>query len=81
MIESKSIDINVVVLVKELESHVPESYIFVYTDENRVKVLSVFGRFAENPELSFTWYDAAALSQKIRQKMPKTNINFLKWLR
>jgi hypothetical protein len=25
------------------------------------------GRFASNPELSFTWYDAAVLSQKIRQ--------------
>ena len=25
------------------------------------------GRYALNPELSFTWYDAAVLSQKIRQ--------------
>jgi hypothetical protein len=25
------------------------------------------GRFASNPNLSFTWYDAAVLSQKIRQ--------------
>jgi hypothetical protein len=26
------------------------------------------GRYASNPELSFTWYDAAVLSQKIRQE-------------
>jgi hypothetical protein len=26
----------------------------------------VLGRFASNPELSFTWYDAAVLSQKVR---------------
>ena len=24
--------------------------------------------FAENPELSFTWYDAAVLSQEIRKE-------------
>jgi len=27
----------------------------------------VFGRFACNPELSFTWYDAAVLSQRVRK--------------
>ncbi len=26
------------------------------------------GTLASNPELSFTWYDAAVLSQKIRQE-------------
>jgi hypothetical protein len=30
--------------------------------------LRTLGRFASNPELSFTWYDAAVLSQKIRQE-------------
>ena len=29
--------------------------------------LRVLGRYASNPELSFSWYDAAVLSQKIRQ--------------
>jgi hypothetical protein len=26
----------------------------------------VLGRYASNPDLSFTWYDAAMLSQKVR---------------
>jgi hypothetical protein len=30
------------------------------------------GRFASNPELSFTWYDAAVLSQKVRNSTPAT---------
>jgi len=29
--------------------------------------LRLLGRYASNPELSFSWYDAAVLSQKIRQ--------------
>ena len=28
----------------------------------------VLGRFASNPELSFTWYDAAMLSSRIRSE-------------
>jgi len=31
------------------------------------------GRYASNPELSFSWYDAAVLSQKIRQATPHSN--------
>ena len=28
----------------------------------------MLGRHASNPELSFSWYDAAVLSQRIRQE-------------
>ena len=31
----------------------------------------MFGRYASNPELSFTWYDAAVLSKKLRQATKK----------
>lgn len=55
-------DINVLALVKG-----EERYVFLYDDENRAEALRMLGRFASNPELSFTWYDAAVLSQKIRQ--------------
>lgn len=55
-------DINVLALVKGAER-----YIFLYDDANRAETLRVLGRFASNSELSFTWYDAAVLSQKIRQ--------------
>ena len=54
-------DINVLALVKG-----SERYIFLYDDESRAETLRVLGRFASNPELSFTWYDAAVLSQKVR---------------
>ena len=48
-----------------------ERYVFLYDDASRAETLRVFGRYASNPELSFTWYDAAVLSQKIRQEAPK----------
>lgn len=55
-------DINVLALVKG-----GERYIFLYDDASRAEALRVLGRYASNPELSFTWYDAAVLSQKVRQ--------------
>lgn len=56
-------DINVLALVKG-----NERYVFLYDDASRAETLRTLGRFASNPELSFTWYDAAVLSQKIRQE-------------
>jgi len=55
-------DINVLALVKG-----QERYIFLYDDEHMSEALRMLGRFASNPELSFSWYDAAVLSQRIRQ--------------
>jgi len=60
-------DINVLALVKG-----EERYVFLYDDASRAEALRVLGRYASNPELSFTWYDAAVLSQKIRQESEKT---------
>ena len=47
-----------------------ERYIFVYgdSDNERAETLRQFGRFASNTELSFTWYDAAVLSQRLRSQ-------------
>ena len=59
-------DINVLALVKG-----KERYIFLYDDSQRAETLRALGRHASNPELSFTWYDAAVLSQKIRQEARK----------
>ena len=58
-------DINVLALVKG-----EERYIFLFDDDNRAEALRTLGRFASNPDLSFTWYDAAVLSQKIRKIAP-----------
>jgi hypothetical protein len=62
-------DINVLALVKGTER-----YVFLYDDSSRAETLRVLGRFASNPELSFTWYDAAVLSQKIRQEDKKLSL-------
>ena len=54
-------DINVLALVKG-----KDRYIFLYDDRRRAETLRTLGRFASNPELNFSWYDAAVLSQKVR---------------
>ena len=63
-------DINVLALVKG-----GERYVFLYDDTRRAEALRTLGRYASNPELSFTWYDAAVLSQKIRQESQKQSAN------
>ena len=54
--------INVVALVKDAER-----YIFLYDNESTAALMQTLGRFAGDPELSFSWYDAAVLSQKVRR--------------
>ncbi len=56
-----SSDINVLALVKG-----EERYVVLFNDENKSEALRTLGRYASNPELSFSWYDAAVLSQKVR---------------
>ena len=52
-------EVNVLALVKG-----KERYVFLYTGQNREEILESFGRYASDPELSFTWYDAAVMTQK-----------------
>ncbi len=61
-------DINVLALVKG-----EERYVFLYDDERKSEALRTLGRFASNPELSFSWYDAAVLSQRIRQSVAESS--------
>ncbi len=56
-------DINVLAMVKG-----NERYVFLFDDGSRAETLRVLGRYASNPELSFSWHDAAVLSQRIRQE-------------
>jgi hypothetical protein len=60
-------DINVLALVKG-----QERYIFLYDDASRAETLRTLGRYASNADLSFTWYDAAVLSQKVRQEASRS---------
>jgi hypothetical protein len=54
--------INVVALVKN-----SERYVFLYDRESTSTLLQTLGKFAGDPELSFSWYDAAVLSQRVRR--------------
>ncbi|MGL6227337.1 MAG: hypothetical protein ACRC10_12020 [Thermoguttaceae bacterium] len=63
-------DISVLALVKG-----NERYVFLYDEANRAETLRTLGRYASNPELSFSWYDAAVLSQKIRQDYHQEVLN------
>jgi len=55
-------EVNVLALVKG-----EEKFIFLFDDENRDETLRQLARFAANPDLDFSWYDAAMLSRKIRE--------------
>ena len=55
-------EINVLAMVKGTER-----YIFLYDDQNRVETLRMLGRYAADPQLSFSWYDAAVMSKRIRE--------------
>lgn len=58
-------EVNVLALVKG-----EERFIFLFDDQNRDETLRQLARFAANPELDFSWYDAAMLSRKIRDAVP-----------
>jgi hypothetical protein len=47
-----------------------ELYVFLFcdTDEQRCATMRILGRYASDPDLSFTWYDAAHLSLTIRDR-------------
>jgi hypothetical protein len=55
--------VNVLALLKN-----GERYVFLYDDQSVETLLQTLGRYASDPELNFTWYDAAVLSQRIRQQ-------------
>jgi len=62
-------DVNVVAVVKG-----DERYVFIFDDDNRNEACRTASRWAANPELSFTWYDAAVATRSIKEiasKPPK----------
>ncbi|MEW4489108.1 hypothetical protein AB1L42_13590 [Thalassoglobus sp. JC818] len=54
--------VNVVAMVKD-----GERFVFLFDAESAPQLLQTFGHYAADPELNFTWYDAAVLSQRVRQ--------------
>lgn len=61
--DPRSDEVNVLALVK-----CEERFIFLYSDDQRDECLRNIGRWAANPELTFSWYDAAVLTTKIRAR-------------
>jgi len=61
-------EINVLALVKG-----EEKFIFLFDDSNRDNTLRQLAHFAADPEIDFSWYDAAMLSRKIRDAVPQEN--------
>ena len=54
-------EINVLALVKD-----DQRYVFLYDEASHDEVLQTLGRYAADPELNFSWYDAAMMSQRVR---------------
>jgi hypothetical protein len=54
-------EFNVLALIKG-----QERYIFVYDDESRDPLIEAFRNNAADPRLSFSWFDAAVLTEKAR---------------
>lgn len=44
-----------------------DRYLFLFDEASRCALLRTLGRFACNPELNFSWHDAAVLSQQVRR--------------
>ncbi|MEM9588231.1 MAG: hypothetical protein AAGA03_13195 [Planctomycetota bacterium] len=61
-------EVNVLALVKG-----DEKFIFLFDDDNKDQTLRQLARFAADPELDFSWYDAAMLSRKIRDALPEVD--------
>lgn len=54
--------VNVLAMVKD-----GQRYVFMYDDNSFDHLLQMLGRYAADPELNFSWYDAAVMSQKVRR--------------
>ena len=49
----------------------PERYVVICDEAHKAEALRTFGRWASNPDLSFSWYDAALASQKVRESFSR----------
>lgn len=59
-------DVNVLALVKGAER-----YVVLFQDDQKKEALRQLGRWASNADLAFNWYDAATLSQRVRNGIPE----------
>lgn len=62
-----TLEVNVLALVKG-----QERYVFLYTDQNRTEILRQIYSMGTDPTLSFSRFDAAVLSAKVRKEAAAT---------
>lgn len=53
--------VNVLALVRD-----EHRFVFLYDDNSIETVLATLSEYASDPELEFTWYDAAMMAQRVR---------------
>lgn len=53
-----------------------EEYRFRFVAARRAEAIRIMGRWAADPALSFSWYDAAVLSQRVRQLQDPSRFDF-----
>jgi hypothetical protein len=56
-------ELNILALIKG-----NERYVFIYDDGSRQSLIDAFRDQAADPRLSFSWYDAAVLTDKAREQ-------------
>lgn len=56
-------EFNILALVKG-----EERYVFIYDDTSRAALLDAFRDQAADPNLSFSWFDAAVLTEKAKEQ-------------
>ena len=60
-------ELNVLALIKG-----DERYVFVYDDGSRDVLIDTFRQWAADPKLTFTWFDAAVLTEKAKEQAAGT---------
>ena len=61
--------VNVIALVRD-----EHRFVFVYDDHSIDTLLVTLSEYAEDPELEFSWYDAAKLSQRVREMLAQLEL-------
>ena len=65
-------ELNVLALIKG-----EERYVFVYDDQCQAELIDKFRQWASDPDISFTWFDAAVMSHQLGQHLAKELKAFL----
>lgn len=60
--------VNVLALVRD-----EHKFVFLYDDDSVDTLLSTLSEYASDPELEFTWHDAAVMAQRVRAMLDKSD--------